>query len=137
MFQRKIKARISIVAKVNYRSLTGEMLGLIVHNHLNSQIHLCWSITTGTPYYKNCIQRSFICENNWLCRCKQLKIPGAVGLAACTVGGIRYVGDHRVRRCILFGRSNLGKTYCVGGALSGIPKSRNYVPLAGQFFFST
>jgi len=52
------------------------------------------------PYYKNCIETSLIRENNWLCLCKKLKIPGAVGLTACIVGGIRYVGDRRVKMCI-------------------------------------
>jgi hypothetical protein len=62
MFQKKFNKRISIVEKVIYRSLTGQNLGLIVHNHLNSRLHLCWSNITGTPYYKDCIQRSFVRE---------------------------------------------------------------------------
>jgi len=63
-----------------------------------------------------------------------LKISGVVGLAACLVGGIRYVGDQRIERCIFFGRSGLNKTYCVEEVLSGIPKSRINMPLPGQFF---
>ena len=49
-------------------------------------------IKTGKPYYKNYIDGSFIRENDWPCLCKRLKIPGAVGLAACIVGVTRYVG---------------------------------------------
>jgi len=48
MFQRKIKNRISFVEKVIYRSLTGQRLGLIIHSHLNSRMHLCGSTETGT-----------------------------------------------------------------------------------------
>jgi len=78
------------------------VLGLIVHNNLNSRIHLCWSVKAGKPYYKNCIGRSFIRKNDWPCLCKRLKIRSAVGLAACIVGRIRYVGDHRIKSCIFF-----------------------------------
>jgi len=40
MFRGKIKIRISIVEKIIYRPLTGQSLGLIFHNHLNSRIYL-------------------------------------------------------------------------------------------------
>ena len=30
-----------------------------------------------------------------------MKFHGAVGLATCIVGGIKYVGDHRVKSCFL------------------------------------
>jgi len=62
MFQRKIKNRISIVEKVIYRSLTGQRLGLIIHSHLNSRMHLCGSTETGTFKYKDCIDRSSVRE---------------------------------------------------------------------------
>jgi hypothetical protein len=67
--------------KVIYRSLTGKRLGLIVPNYLNPKIHLCWSIKTGTSYYRECIGSSFVRENDWLCLCKKWKISGVVGLA--------------------------------------------------------
>ena len=51
--QRKIKTRISIVEIVIFRSLTGQRLGLIIHNHLNSRIHLCWTTEMGTINYKD------------------------------------------------------------------------------------
>ena len=47
MFQRKIKNRILIAEKLINRSLSGQRLGLIIHNHLTSQIHLCWRSETG------------------------------------------------------------------------------------------
>ena len=60
MFHRKIKNRILIVEKVIYRSHTGQTLGLTIHNHLKSRIHLCWSNETGTPKYKDALSgRSF------------------------------------------------------------------------------
>jgi len=62
MFHRKIKKRISIVEKVISRSLTGQTLGLTIHNHLKSRIHLCWSNETGTLKYKGCLERSFYRE---------------------------------------------------------------------------
>jgi len=44
-----------------------------------------------------------------------LKIPGAVGLAACIFGGIRYVGDHRVERCIFnFWKKHFGQNILCG-----------------------
>jgi hypothetical protein len=36
----------------------------------------------------------------------------------------------------LFGKSNFGKTYGVDKVLSGKPKSKKYMPLPGQYFFS-
>jgi hypothetical protein len=100
MFHRKIKNSILIVEKVIYRSLTGQTLGLAIHNHLNSRIHLCWSIETGTLKYKDCIDRSFVRENIWLRFFKTLKISGILGLAACLVRSITYEGEHRIQRCI-------------------------------------
>jgi hypothetical protein len=123
MFQRKIKTRISTVEKVNYLSLTGHKAWVNLHNHLNSRIHLCWSIKIRTPYYKNCIDRSFIRKNDWLCLCKRLKIPSAVGLAACLVSGIKYVGDHRVERCIFF-KKQFGQNALCGRGFVGNTKKQ-------------
>jgi len=66
MFHRKIKNSILIVEKVIYRSLTGQTLGLAIHNHLNSRIHLWGSIETGTLKYKDCVERSNFREKDWL-----------------------------------------------------------------------
>jgi len=114
MFQRKIKNRISILEKVIYSSLTGQKLGLIIHNHLNSRIRLCWSTETGTFKYKDCIERSFVREKDWLRFCKALKISG---VAACFVRGITYDEDHRIEPCIFseknyLGNSTVWKKYC-------------------------
>ena len=90
MFHRKIKNRISIVEKVIYRSLTGQTLGLTIHNHLKSRIHLCWSNDTCTSKYKNALERSFFRVKDWLRFCKALNMIRIIGLAACIVGGIIY-----------------------------------------------
>ena len=55
--RRKIKKYISIVKKVNYRSLTGQELGLHVHQHLGTVTLLCWNIHNTTGCYKNFIVR--------------------------------------------------------------------------------
>jgi hypothetical protein len=73
MFHRKIKNRISVVEKVIYRSLTGQMLGLTFHNHSKWRIHLCWSNETGTPTYKDALERSFFREKDRLRFCEALK----------------------------------------------------------------
>jgi hypothetical protein len=109
MFYKKFNKRISIAEKVIYRSLTGQSLGLIVHNHLNSRLHLCWGNKKGTTYYKDCIESSFARENDWLCLCNILKISGVAGLAECLVRGIRYEGDLRVERCVYYEKSIRGK----------------------------
>jgi len=88
MFQRKIKNRVHIVEKLIYRSLSGKRLGLIIHNHLNPQINLCWGTETGAFNYKECIERSFVREKHCLRFCKPLKISGVGGLAACLIRGI-------------------------------------------------
>jgi len=72
-FHRKIKNRIPIVEKVIYRSLTGQTLGLTIHNHSKSRIHLCWSNETGTLKYNNALERSFFREKDWLRFCEALK----------------------------------------------------------------
>ena len=61
-----------------------------MHNHLNSRIHLCWSTETGTHSFRDCIEKVFIEEKEWLCFCKSLKFSGVHGLAACIVSGITY-----------------------------------------------
>ena len=116
MFHGKIKNFISIVEKVICRSLTGQTLGLIVHNHLNSRIHLCWSTETGTFKYRDCIERSFFREKDWLRFCKALQMYSVFGLAACLVRGITYDDDHRIQRCIylekaVWGNRTAWKTY--------------------------
>jgi len=95
---KKIKNRISIVEKVICRSLTGQTLGLIVHNHLNSRIHLCWSTETGT--FKCRLHTGIVREKDWLRFCKALQISSVFGLAACLVRGITCDDGHRIQRCI-------------------------------------
>jgi len=109
MFHKKIKNRTSIVEKVIYRSLTCQTLGLTIHKHFNSRIHLCWSTEAGTLNYKDCIDRSFIREKNLLRFCKALKTFRISGLAPCIVRGITY-GDHRIQRCIFLEKSYLVKS---------------------------
>jgi len=98
MCHRKIKNRISIVGKVIYRSLKGQTLRLPIHNHLTSRIHLCWSNEADTLKHKDCIERSFIREKDWLSFCKALKMFRISGLAACIMRGITYEGNHRIQR---------------------------------------
>ena len=90
MFRTKVKNRISITEKLINRSLSGQRLGLVIHNHLNWRIHLCWSTETGTHSFRDCIEKVFIEEKEWLCFCKSLKFSGVHGLAACIVSGITY-----------------------------------------------
>ena len=108
MFHRKIKNRISIVEKVIYRSLTGQTLGLTIHNHLKSRIHLCWSNDTCTSKYKNALERSFFRVMDWLRFCKALKIIPISGVAACIMRGITCEGDHRIQRCVFLGKAIWG-----------------------------
>ena len=96
----KIKSRVSIVQKIFYRSLTGEKLKLIIHNHLNSRIHLCWSSEPGTLKYRDCIERYFARKNDWMQFCKALKESSVTGLAACLVQKIIYDKDPSIQRCI-------------------------------------
>ena len=116
MFHRKIKNRISIVEKVIYRSLTGQTLGLTIHNHLKSRIHFCWSSETGTVKYKDALERSFFREKDWLRFCEALKMTRMIGLAVCIVRGITYEEDKRIQRCIflekaIWGSRNVWKKY--------------------------
>jgi len=102
---------------VKCRSLRGQTIGLIVHNHLRSRIHLCWSTETGTFKYRDCIERSFFREKDWLRFCKALQISSVFGLAACLVRVITYDDDHRTQRCIyletaVWGNRTAWKRYC-------------------------
>ena len=100
MFHRKSKNHISITEKLINRSLSGQRLGLIIHNHLNSHIHLCWNTETDKLNYKDCIERVFLREKEWLRLCKALKTSGAYGLAECVVRRIIYEGDYTIKWCI-------------------------------------
>ena len=62
----------------------------------------------GKLNYKDCIERVFLREKEWLCVCKALKTSGTYGLAECVVRRISY-GDHRVERCIFLEKSMWGK----------------------------
>jgi len=107
MFQ-KSKNRISIVEKLINRSISGQRLGLIIYNHLNSRFHLCRSTETGKLNYKGCIERVFLQEKEWLRLCKALKTSGTYGLAECVVRRIICEGDHTVERCIFVEKSMWG-----------------------------
>ena len=109
MFRTKVKNRISITEKLINRSLTGQRLGLAIHNHLNSRIHLCWSTEVGKLNYKDCIERVFQREKEWLCVCKALKTSGTYGLAECVVRRIICEGDHTVERCIFLEKKVRGE----------------------------
>jgi len=74
-----IQTCISIVEKASFRSLSRQTLGFIIHNHLNSRIHFCWSVETGTFKYKDCIKGSFVREKDWLSFGKALQISSVVG----------------------------------------------------------
>jgi len=134
MFHRKIKNHISIVEKVIYRSLTGQTLGLTIHNHLNSRIHLCSSTERGTFKYKDCIERSFVREKDWLRFCKALKISGVLVLAACLVRGITYEADHRIEPCIFLEKCIWGNRYVWSKYCQKKPKGTKYMPLPCKFF---
>ena len=71
--------------------------------------NLCWSTEAGKLHYKDCIERVFQREKEWLCVCKALKTYGTYGLAECVVCRIIYGGDHTVERCILLEKSMWGK----------------------------
>ena len=90
MFRTKVKKRISITEKLINLSLTGQRLRLVIHNHLNSRIHLCWSTEAGKLNYKDCIERDLLREKERLCVCKALKTSGTYGLAECVVRRIIY-----------------------------------------------
>jgi len=108
MFHRNIKNCISIEEKVIYRSLTGETLGLTIHNHSKSRIRLCWSNETGTLKYKDALERSFFREKDWLHFCEALKMTQMIGLAACIVRGIIYEEYHRIQMCIFLEKAIWG-----------------------------
>ena len=86
--------------KIINLSLSGQRFGLIIHNHFNSRIYLCWSTETGKLNYKDCIERVFLREKEWLCLCKALKTSRAYGPAEFVVRRINYDGDYTVERCI-------------------------------------
>ena len=116
MFHRNSKNPISIVEKVFYRSITGQTLGLTIHDHSKSRIHLCWSNETGTLKYNNALERSFFRERDRLRVSKALKMTCLIGLAACILRGMIYEEDHRIRKCIflekaIWGSRNVWKKY--------------------------
>ena len=68
---------------------------------------MCWSNETGTPKYKDALERSFFREKDWLRFCEALKMTRMSGLAACIVRGIIYE-DHRIERCIFLEKAIWG-----------------------------
>ena len=94
---------------------------------------MCWSTETVAFKYKDCIERSFFREKDWLRFCKAFKISGVVGLAVCLLRRIIYDGDHRVEPCIFFRKSYLGKSRFVEKVLPEISKGTKYMPLPCKF----
>ena len=104
-----IENPISIAEKLINRSFTGQRLGMIIHNHLNSRIHLCWSTGKSKLNFKDCVERLFLQEQEWFCLCKALKSSGVHGLAACIVRRINYEEDHTVEPCIFLEKTMWGR----------------------------
>jgi hypothetical protein len=106
----------SRVEKVIDCSLTGQRLGVIIHNDLNSPIYLYWITETGTFKYR--LHREVVLSRRRLAAfCNELNIPGVVGLAVFLVRGITYDADHRIEPCIFLQKATWGnrtvwKNYC-------------------------
>ena len=47
----------SIIQTLNYRTLTGQGLGLSIHRHSGLALHLSWNKGNKTGSYQNCIAR--------------------------------------------------------------------------------
>jgi len=103
MYPKKIKMCISIVNKLNYRSVTAQKLGVHVHTHLSTRLHLCWNITCVLSYRK-CIERVFSSKEEWKKFCVWLSFPGLDGMCVCVCvcvrGGIKLVWDWKVGHCL-------------------------------------
>jgi len=109
---KKIKSCISIVDKLNYRSVTTQKLGgARTHTHLSTRLHLCRN-STCVPSYRNCIESVFISKEVRKQICFWLSIPGLDGICVwvsvrvcvcvcvCVRGGIKALWDWKVRRCL-------------------------------------
>jgi len=115
----------SRVEKVIDCSLTGQRLGVIIHNDLNSPIYLCWITETGTFKYR--LHKEVVLSRRRLAAfCNELNIPGVVGLAVFLVRGITYGRRSQNRTLYLFTKSYLRKSNCVEKLLPEIPKGRKY-----------
>jgi len=55
--KRRERISLSIVQKLNYRTITGHGLGLNVHRHSGLTLHLSWNKRGKTGEYLNCIAR--------------------------------------------------------------------------------
>ena len=87
---------------------------------------MCWSTETDKLNYKDCIERVFLQEREWLCLFKALKTSGVQGLASCIVRRIFYEDDHTLERCIFLEKNYVGQTSCV----VRIPKRKAYMSVS-------
>ena len=90
----------SIVERVNYRSLTGQGLGLHVHVHLGSVILLCWNIHNTIGCYKNCIARDSAECNVSYQVWRMLRSRGLDGLCRCCYSFAYALPGDRGEPCI-------------------------------------
>jgi hypothetical protein len=87
------------VDKLNYRVVTAQKLGLHVHTHLGTRLHLCWNITCVLSY-RNCIERLFISKEEWKKFCERLGFPDLDGICVCVRSGKKLIWDWPVGRCL-------------------------------------
>ena len=133
MHPKKMKRCISIVDKLNCRSVTAQKLGVHVHTHLSARLYLCWNITCVISY-RNCVERVFISKEEWKKFCVQLSFPGLDGICVvCSWWNKTCMGLEG--RALSLYRKVFGRTCCVEKILPGIPSSGIYMPMPSQFFF--
>ena len=98
---RKMNSHPSIVKNLIFRSITGQKLGVDVHQHLSMEIHLCWSTIIEPGYYKNCIVRrisTFQEYNEFMSSIQRSsKFDGA---CVCCYSSVFTVQRKKAKRCI-------------------------------------
>jgi len=108
MYPKKIKRCISIVDKLNYRSVTAQKLGVHVHTRLSARLHLCWNITCILSH-RNCMERVFISKEEWKKFCGRLSFAGLDGICVRVRGEIKPAWDWKVGPCLYTERRCLVK----------------------------
>jgi hypothetical protein len=136
MYTKKIENCISIVDKINYRSVTAKNVAARVHTHLSTRLHLCCSITCILSY-RNCIERVFISKEEWKKICARLGFPGLNGICVCVCSSWNKTCMELEGKALsLYRKKEFGKTCCVEKILPRISSSVKYMPIRRQFFFS-
>jgi hypothetical protein len=98
---RRVSAnRLSIVDKLTARSVTGQGLQILVHQHYGYRLHLEWRGSSSSRVSSRFMERRFLMTCEAKTFCTELCSYGLEGLCACVYEGYYMAAHVRAPRCL-------------------------------------